>query len=604
MLSTCALSSAATYQFPYNNGGTLNTLSFIRQQLTSTNFDEIDSGLTHSVARQGFTVYTWGKDNALNQLGRSGDPATPQAITQWHDALGFLLGPPEIQKVVAGDNFCMALEANDGFLNLGRVFIWGHLPGGIDIAEPTDITGVITGLLSSNVDIAAGGNHGLILYRSLLGFYHLYAFGENGSGQCGVSSATNPVYPAVDITHNFGSGNPLNNSQVVSMSAGHAFSSLVRANGKVYSWGDNTDGELGDGTNVSNFMPQTGLAASGNVLDATEVSCGYDFVVLRRGATVSTAGHKILGTLGRSGGNANRFIDIGLAGVTKISAGYRYSLALSSLGLYQWGFMVQTKDSGATFNTPTLLPGFSNVNVIHAGNRVYDTAGPFGNEFLNNGGGLTAVQADGVAPMIYKTRLYTDASGSVEAGQKYVGGATGMLRVFVDQVASGGNGPTVTATVVSPSLTFTTSGGQVPDGSDHVDIMLQTYPVDSSTVVHFNPTQDGSYTIDRKLTVLRPRAAGISVENLSHPGQNLKPGDTVRIGITLQQPASGNGYTFSYWSSNHRIIPTGSIVVGGSETTGYNDIVLPSYKQPMTLTLTVNNGNSAANVRLNIDLSK
>jgi alpha-tubulin suppressor-like RCC1 family protein len=99
--------------------------------------------------------------------------------------------------------------------------------------------------------------------------------------------------------------------------------------GTPWTWGSNSFGELGDGTNANHFTaaPVTGFAAA----DAVELHGGREHVVaLRTDGTVWTWGSSQHGQLG-SGGTANRStpgVVTGLAGVARVAAGHYHSMAL------------------------------------------------------------------------------------------------------------------------------------------------------------------------------------------------------------------------------------------------------------------------------------
>ena len=97
---------------------------------------------------------------------------------------------------------------------------------------------------------------------------------------------------------------------------------LAATPGTPWTWGSNSFGELGDGTNANHFTPApaTGFAAA----DAVELGGGREHVIaLRTDGTVWTWGSSQYGQLG-SGGTANRStpgVVTGLAGVAQVAAG-------------------------------------------------------------------------------------------------------------------------------------------------------------------------------------------------------------------------------------------------------------------------------------------
>jgi uncharacterized repeat protein (TIGR02543 family) len=76
-------------------------------------------------------------------------------------------------------------------------------------------------------------------------------WGNNESGQLGIGSLSNPFYP-VDITNKFA----LNNQdRIISLSLGYNHSSAVTSTGRVFMWGGNEYSQLGEGTSNNTNIP-------------------------------------------------------------------------------------------------------------------------------------------------------------------------------------------------------------------------------------------------------------------------------------------------------------------------------------------------------------
>jgi alpha-tubulin suppressor-like RCC1 family protein len=148
--------------------------------------------------------------------------------------------------------------------------------------------------------------------------------------------------------------------------------------GTPWTWGSNSFGELGDGTNANHFTaaPVIGFAAA----DAVELHGGREHVVaLRTDGTVWTWGSSQFGQLG-SGGTANRStpgVVTGLAGVARVGAGHYHSMALLGDGTVRaWGMNGQGQlGDGTTTNrtTPVTVSGLTGVTAMTAG-RSYTAA--------------------------------------------------------------------------------------------------------------------------------------------------------------------------------------------------------------------------------------
>ena len=164
-------------------------------------------------------------------------------------------------------------------------------------------------------------------------------------------------------------------NNVVGVAAGYApkfgHGLEVRSDGTVWAWGDNRFGQLGDGTTTTRLAPVqvTGLAG------VTQVAGGcVHSLALRSDGTVWAWGDNSVGELGRgtvTGVEVTPAPVSGLAGVTKISAGCGFSLALRSDGtVWAWGYdSVGQLGDGSTANSavPVKITGVSQVTGISAG---------------------------------------------------------------------------------------------------------------------------------------------------------------------------------------------------------------------------------------------
>jgi alpha-tubulin suppressor-like RCC1 family protein len=142
-------------------------------------------------------------------------------------------------------------------------------------------------------------------------------------------------------------------------------------NSVAVSWGDNQNGELGNGSTAGSTSY---AGVSGLTSGVAQVSAGtYDnAMALTTGGTVWTWGLSLaLGT----GSAANSTVPVqvpGLTGVTQISAGLGYDLALRSDGtVWAWGFNQygELGDGNTTANSaPVQVTGLTGVTQIAAGN--------------------------------------------------------------------------------------------------------------------------------------------------------------------------------------------------------------------------------------------
>ena len=153
-------------------------------------------------------------------------------------------------------------------------------------------------------------------------------------------------------------GNTLNGKNIISISAGGESSAAVDSEGKVYTWGNNEDGQLGNGTNgygITSNLPICISDISGNILNGKniiDISIGgalgsHHVIAIDNQGKVYTWGANSIGQLGKgttddsnvpiciSEIEENRLNGIN---IVEISAGYVHTVAVDNQGkAYTWG---------------------------------------------------------------------------------------------------------------------------------------------------------------------------------------------------------------------------------------------------------------------------
>ncbi|HDG68375.1 MAG TPA: hypothetical protein ENG11_04440, partial [candidate division Zixibacteria bacterium] len=137
--------------------------------------------------------------------------------------------------------------------------------------------------------------------------------------------------------------------EIVSVSAGMEFSLAITDEGRVFAWGSNSCGQLGDGTFDDHHLPQLVRLSGGEAYfdGVVMVSAGGEFALaLKSDGTVWAWGRNDYGQLGTGDTTARTFpaqvrdsSGSGyLSGIVAISAGANHSLALDSSGtVWAWG---------------------------------------------------------------------------------------------------------------------------------------------------------------------------------------------------------------------------------------------------------------------------
>ena len=172
----------------------------------------------------------WNVDGQLGD-GTFDDHSTPVAVDGLNSG---------VKAITAGDYHTCAL------LNSGAIKCWGLDDfgqlgdGGENINSSTPVS--VSGLTSGVVAIGAGGRHNCALLDSGA----VQCWGFNGYGQLGDGTSAN--HPAPYDVYGLSSG-------VVAIAAGDYHTCALLNSGDVNCWGDNTYGELGDGTLENRLTP-------------------------------------------------------------------------------------------------------------------------------------------------------------------------------------------------------------------------------------------------------------------------------------------------------------------------------------------------------------
>jgi len=267
-------------------------------------------------------------------------------------------------SLAAGSIHSLALRPN------GTVQAWGYnyygqLGDGTTASQGTPIT-VKGAALTSDVIAIAAGSHSSYALKS---DGSVWAWGYNLYGQLGDNSSTNRTLP-VQVS-GFGTG-----SGVISIKAGATHTIALKADGSVWTWGENYSGQLGDGTIPYEKKVPVKVFNAGSRVIAIAAG-GNNSIALKADGSVWTWGRNDYGQVG-NGGSANqptpiKIIDVN-SGVIGISAGSNHSLALKSDGtVLAWGLNSsgQLGDNSTTNrNIPVQVFGLgtnSGVTMVKAG---------------------------------------------------------------------------------------------------------------------------------------------------------------------------------------------------------------------------------------------
>ena len=344
----CAVLSDSTVKCWGNNfsGQLLNDV------FTRINTPTLISGLTNVAsvsAGNGQTcallnddkVKCWG-NNSSGQLGdqTAAYKSFPYLVSGVNNILAMTTGFRH-SCILLADQTVQCWDGNGGYLGNGT--------------DNKSVTPVAVSSLSNVDAISAGGTHTC----ALLGNATVQCWGANSQGQLGNGNTTSSNVPVAV------SGLAANALQI-SISDSH--SCAVLSNGTAQCWGYNFYGQLGNGANIASSIPVT---VSGGLTNVIAIESSPQHVCALLGdATVRCWGENSQGQLG-NGSTTNSNVPVvvsGLSGVSSIATASGMSCALLSGGTVQcWGAY-----SGST--TPVTVSGLSGVVSI-AGGSTSSSAG-------------------------------------------------------------------------------------------------------------------------------------------------------------------------------------------------------------------------------------
>lgn len=187
-------------------------------------------------------IYSWGRnDNRQLGIGSSGIKSTPQAVNTGSSSD---LKARQVHAIAAGSEHSLAL-CDDGTLVGWGNDNDGQLAGrGSGSPRSIPARGALTGKTIASLSQGTG-NYSLVLCTdgSVIGW------GANDLGQLGSSGGSTTVPVAVDTS------GVLAGKSIIAISSGFAHSIASCSDGTIVTWGQNTSGELGDGTKSNRSLP-------------------------------------------------------------------------------------------------------------------------------------------------------------------------------------------------------------------------------------------------------------------------------------------------------------------------------------------------------------
>jgi alpha-tubulin suppressor-like RCC1 family protein len=284
----------------------------------------IAAGGEHSLALTADgMLWSWGR----NDSGQLGDGTTVQKNSPV--AIGAFLN---VKAMSGGGAHSLAL-LSDGSLyawgddtsgQLGNAGVTGQSNTPVPVQFPTT---------TRVIDLAAGGAHSLALEAT----GQVWGWGANASGQVGNGSTTDQGTP-VQVSTSTGL------SRAVKIAAGSAHSLALTSDGDTFAWGDNTNGQIGDGSTTDRTAPAQ-VSTSTGLTGASMVAAGNEHsLAFKDNGTVWAWGKNLSGQVG-NGNTTDQSSPVSvstLAGTLATAAAWNQSYALKANGtLLAWGENVE-----------------------------------------------------------------------------------------------------------------------------------------------------------------------------------------------------------------------------------------------------------------------
>jgi alpha-tubulin suppressor-like RCC1 family protein len=299
-------------------GGSVERVEFTATVAGSTlALTAVSSGGASSCGMQvGGQVVCWGLDT-FGQLG-DGDGSNPP---------NFAARPVRVPSPPALTQVSVGAEHACGLTGDGVAFCWGNPNTGRLGIGPINATPRRSPLAVSTAlrftQISSGSDHSCALDADGAAYcWGSNAVGQVGDGQGGGGPGTNVLTPVAVA----------GGLRFVSITAGQAFTCALTGSGRVFCWGNNSSGQLGDGTRLVRLEPVPVALPTGTRVTSLDAGSSHACVVLDD-LRAFCWGLNSLGALGNGGNSGFATTPVAVSGNLQfrfISAGANHSCALTT----------------------------------------------------------------------------------------------------------------------------------------------------------------------------------------------------------------------------------------------------------------------------------
>ena len=218
-----------------------------------------------AVLKRNGDIFVWG-DNTVGQLGNVSDGTQKNVPVQvWngeyvsgndtfiHNAVDLDIGGNSAAAIIQETKTVKDEDGNVSNELANVIYTWGSNNNGqLGASKSESFANAPVKVDLDNVrSIAIGNEHMLALTKN----DEMYAWGSNSNGQLGVGDITTSSSPIPVEVKN---GETLAHEQfgeVYLLGAGKDFSMAVKSSGKVYAWGSNNSGHIGDYSKGNKVYP-------------------------------------------------------------------------------------------------------------------------------------------------------------------------------------------------------------------------------------------------------------------------------------------------------------------------------------------------------------
>ncbi|MGH7493184.1 MAG: T9SS type A sorting domain-containing protein [bacterium] len=461
----------------------------------------VAGGIYHSVAfKSDGTIWTWG----YNEFGQLGDNSTTDKTIPVLAA-----GLTGVIQIAAGGRHSLALRT-DGSLRSWGFNYYFQLGDGTstDRKKPIQVIN-----LNDVKKIAGGDAHSLVLKSDGT----LRSWGQNLYAALGDNTFNGRKIPVQVVSL----------ADVVRVSAGGWFSVALKTDGTVWAWGHNASGQVGEGGIDTSFPAPVQTSTINKIIDVTT---GFQHAIaLNSDGTVWTWGDNTYGQLG-DGSTTDRYTPVqisGLANIIAIAGGKEYSLAVKSDGtIWAWGrnHVGQLGDNSTTDRiNPVQVSGLTNAVAVAAGHYAsyavksdgsiwawgYNAYGQLGDGTSSNR--LTAVQATGVSGVFQVLSGYEHSLIAKDTWDVFATGGNSWGQL--------GDGSTSNRTTYTATVGLKSNAEDLPTNDFDDDDIAETpksFALYQNYPNPFNPSTKIKFALpnDRLVTLQVFNTLGIAVATL------------------------------------------------------------------------------------------